>query len=162
MRILAPMITIRQAVTNDIGAIVPLWLKLMEMHEELNTYWTPSADAEAIVRRDMATWIEEDKSFVFVALDGKAVIGYTIGNFSQMAPVFKHGQKAYIRDAWVEPQYRSKRVGKMLVDELKKCFKQKGVDICDVEVAVQNEKGIKFWKEQGFAPMTIRLVQEIH
>ena len=161
MRILAPMITIRQALKDDIGAIVPLWLKLMKMHQELNAYWTPVADAESIVSRDMAEWIEDERMFLFVALDGKDIIGYAIGNFGQMAPVFKLGQKAYIRDTWVEPQYRSKGAGKMLIDEIKKFIEQKGVDLCDVEVAVQNERGAKFWQEQGFVPMTIRLVQQI-
>lgn len=161
MRILAPMITVRLATKEDIGAIVPQWMKLMKMHEELNAYWTPSANAESFVRSDLATWMDDDNMFVFVAVDGKTIVGYAIGTLSHLPPEFKDRYKAYIRDTWVEPEYRSKQVGKLLVDGIKKYIKSKGSDMCDVEVAIQNERGLKFWKEQGFMPMTIRLIQDI-
>src|SRR5579885_3467101 len=137
------MMKIRKANNNDIESIILLWVKLMEMHEGMNDLFTLAEGSTDHFRQDLKGWLENEKAFVFVAETDNKIAGYTIGWVHTMPWVFKSRVMAYVNDIWVEEEYRSKGVGGMLMDEVRKYCKEKNIDTIDLSVAIGNDKGLK-------------------
>lgn len=87
--------------------------------------------------------------------------GYIIASFHYEAPLFVQHRFGYIADLWVEEAYRKQGVAPHLLEKAYEWFKEQGVSRVQIEVDVENQSGLKFWEQAGFAPFEIVLRKDI-
>jgi len=56
-------------------------------------------------------------------------------------------------NVFIKESYRSKGVGKLMIDFLVQRAKEIGCDGSEVNCYLGNEKGIRFWEQQGYKPI---------
>ena len=92
--------------------------------------------------------LENVNNIHLVAMDGR----YTVGYLSCHIQTLLHhaGKVAEIQEMFVKPTYRSKGVGKLLMDSIKKLVAAKGVVQLEVTTRVIREKAIQFYRRENF------------
>ena len=63
-------------------------------------------------------------------------------------------------NVYVKPEFRSKKIGEMMMDWLFDYAKKMGCEAAEVNCYVKNLKGKKFWETQGFRPLGIHLTKK--
>lgn len=95
--------------------------------------------------------IAETSGVCFVAELNDKLIGYMVAGKKSVAS-YRYVTVAELENIFVSEDFRSKGVGKKLMDEFKNWARQLGVDKVAVNVFALNEKGIEFYKREGFLP----------
>jgi ribosomal-protein-alanine N-acetyltransferase len=109
---------------------------------------------QACFRQGIAYSKAELKYFLFhpagislVAADSDAVAGFAIGEMRM-----EHGQPVgHVVTIDVDPAQRRRGVGRMLMEALTARCREDGITRLQLEVAVDNDAAISFYKGQGFA-----------
>lgn len=79
------------------------------------------------------------------------IIGFALAK-KQEVPPFRKVKVVELEELFVKDQYRNKGVGKMLTDHFLNWAKNFGADKAAVNVYFMNERGIEFYKREGFIP----------
>ena len=71
------------------------------------------------------------------------------------------GRHLELDNVFVEEEYRSKGVGRLMMDWF--VDYAKGMDCLSIELNsyVENEKGIRFWKRHGFEPLGYHMIKNL-
>jgi len=89
-------------------------------------------------------------NMVFIATDKSKIIGFAAGNI-RLGPSFLGNVKiGYISHVFVLPKYRGSKVGNMLSANLISWFKNKKVNLVELEVLNKNTTALNFWEKLGF------------
>jgi len=78
------------------------------------------------------------------------VIAYFIGAIEKARPFVMPDNIGRISDAYVSEEYRRRGLGKQMLDELVKWFKENGIKHTELSVDSRNKIAIKAWKKFGF------------
>ena len=102
---------------------------------------------------------------VFIAdVDGNAV-GCIAGVVQkQSAEDLLHyfpSKTSEILELFVQPKYRGKNIGTLLMNRIEKYFQNSGCDILKTRVFVPNKGGYEFYKKLGFKDRGISLIKEL-
>lgn len=155
---------IRPAKKSDTKKIAKLWLDFVEYHRQLEEA-TPRVAAGGEERYAMQIrWsIEDDYAQTFVAEDEDKVIGYVYGMvMSLTAEMFEDERAGMVADIYVIPDYQGQGVGKALMETMKDWFKLRGASYYEWYVAVENERGVRFWRDaMGGRPFMMRMRAEL-
>ena len=92
--------------------------------------------------------MNEDK--FLVALDGKRVIGYTVGEIETMGRKSNPRKAGHILNIAVRKEYQGRGVGTMLLDEVERRFLENGVDIAYLEVRESNANAQRVYRNRGY------------
>jgi ribosomal protein S18 acetylase RimI-like enzyme len=146
---------IRKATAKDIPAII-------ECSKEFHTCGTALFNENerklfkfkknhiSILKKFLEKWIRSRKAQVFVAEVDEEIIGYMIATTNKLASVFEHGHEIYIEGIFVRELFRRKGVGKMLMREVEKWAKEKGIYSLGLNVHVRNKEAVSAYKKIGF------------
>jgi ribosomal protein S18 acetylase RimI-like enzyme len=66
-------------------------------------------------------------------------------------------KRGYIAETCVTATFRNKKIGELLVNRALEFFKLNQCDVTELQVSVQNPKGLKFWEKFGFKPNTFHM-----
>lgn len=110
----------------------------------------------AILKRLYLENIHKKENFYLVAAQDELLIGY----LSCHIQVLLHhaGKVAEIQEIFVLPEYRSRGVGKLLVDEIKHRTNKAGAVQLEVTTRMIREKAIAFYKRESFKDSHKKLV----
>ncbi|MDN4605928.1 GNAT family N-acetyltransferase [Sporosarcina highlanderae] len=103
------------------------------------------------------TFIKEDKAIVFIAKDEDTVIGF-IWCYPR---VFYDEHRIFINSLIVSKEYRSKNVGKDLVESVECYTRDSGYAAIDVSAAAFNTGALRFYRNNGFIDERVQLVKPI-
>ncbi|KIO70563.1 GNAT family N-acetyltransferase [Caldibacillus thermoamylovorans] len=112
-----------------------------------------SIDVKMTADRFLEMMVKEDLSvsLSIIAFDDKQPIGIVLNGIREI-----NGKKvAWNGGTGVAKAYRSKGIGKKLVDVSISILKQNGVDIATLEVLKDNEKAISLYKDMGYKEVGI-------
>jgi ribosomal-protein-alanine N-acetyltransferase len=113
-------------------------------------------DREAFTKRQIAQLLADYNSVSLIAKENDKIVGFVIGTIS----AYKRALNGHVLTIDVIPKHRRKGIGEMLLREVEDIFKQKGVNICYLEVRENNIAAIGLYKKTGYK--TIRRLEHYY
>jgi|SRR3954463_5267753 ribosomal protein S18 acetylase RimI-like enzyme len=136
-------VTIREARSEDIGALVPLMQDFYQ-HERLP--WD-----EARTRGLLAELIEDAKrGRVLLFGDGGEIVGYLVLTFGYSLEF--HGRDALIDEFYVMEAKRGSGIGTKALKRVAEICGEENVVAVHLEADHQNVRAYDFYQQQGFKP----------
>lgn len=154
-------ITTRAARRGDVEAILPLWREMMDYHARLDPRFQPAPQAEKHWREALSRWLKDDDYSIFVAEAEGRLVGYIIGTIKSSPPVLEPPQFGFISDICVAPEWRRTGVGRSLYETLKGWFRERGLNVMQLNVAQRNRLSQAFWEEMGFEGYLVYMWKEV-
>ena len=156
------MITIRKAKTEDLKVIQDLNNKLCakenkEFDPTVNPHFATTESGERYFRK----CLESDDRLVLVAEEDKQPVGYLAGGIEEVGNFRNILNMCEVDNMWVDEKYRSQGVGKQMMNAIEKWAKEKGIKRMRVIASSQNEKGIQFYKREGFNEYDLILEKDL-
>jgi GNAT superfamily N-acetyltransferase len=134
-------ISIRDAQKQDISTIMKM------IHLKAQFDGCPDSVEANSEKLEADLFGEKPVAFVLLAeTDGKPV-GFATYHFNYSTFLAKPG--IWLDDLYVIAEYRSQKVGQLLIEKLCNIAHQKGCGRIDWTVAITNERGIKFYEKMG-------------
>jgi ribosomal protein S18 acetylase RimI-like enzyme len=106
---------------------------------------------------DLDMMIEAAHIHLVVAELNGQLIGSGYARIEEVKPYLQHKQHAYLGFMYVEPAHRGKGVNKLIIDELKRWTKEKGLTELRLEVYHGNTPAISAYEKVGFKKHMIEM-----
>lgn len=145
------MINIRVAREEELLKVGRLWGKFMAYNAEFNSSFRTRKKAPEIFSKEMIEKIKDSSCRLTVAEIEGEILGFCYSYISQKPKYFKLEKFGFIGDLYVEPECRSKGVGRMLVSDALAFFSKRKVRQIELLVAKKNIDTIRFWESLGFS-----------
>lgn len=97
---------------------------------------------------------------LIVDADDKTV-GYLTGGIQKAEDYRNIKFTCELTSMWVDEDYRSRGVGKKLIEEFEKWCKEKSILRLRVVASAQNKQGINFYKREGFEEYNLTLEKNL-
>jgi ribosomal protein S18 acetylase RimI-like enzyme len=151
---------IRKAHRRDLEMVVALDMKLADLHHEFDADHRTGRESLGYLRRLYKRLLGRESGVVFLALEGKRLIGFLSGEMGRSDPFSRLNKIAEIEAVYVLPEYRSREVGTALTERFYVWARRRKAAGVDVRVHARNQRGIVFWRKQGFqdAALVLRVV----
>jgi len=143
---------IRKGTTNDVSAIVPLWVGFMDFHAELDPMFTRLPEGVDNWTRYITEKLTDEDFAVFVAGEDGTLIGYTVVFLKEYPPIWTVKGCGFIDEMFVDPEHRGRGVGRKLYQSAEDWLRNKGAPHLELKVDLDNEPSRDFWARMGFEP----------
>jgi ribosomal protein S18 acetylase RimI-like enzyme len=102
--------------------------------------------------------LEDETMLLILAWVDETPVGYGLAFDVAEHPFMPEWTRAgYITQFLVSQNYRQHGIGKMLMDHINDWFQSRGLRKVLLNVDIENEAGIRFWKSQGFEAYATRM-----
>lgn len=141
---------IRAANRRDRNRIVSLWLDLVEHHRRLDPTYPPLPGIREVLLEEVERGIRSRRCRVLVADPGDKPIGFLFAELQRQGSSLDRGRSGRIQELYVDPAWRSRGVGRALVDVAAGWLHEGGARSISVRVESANRRGFAFWQRSGF------------
>lgn len=130
------------------------WMEaVLSLRAEFSHMGAPELFIEFVSKR-----LEDEPMLLVLAWDGDTAAGYGLAFDVAEHPFMPEWTRAgYITQFLVSRAYRRQGVGQILMDYIDDWFRSRGLQTVMLNVHIENETGIRFWKRQGFEPYVMRM-----
>lgn len=146
---------IRIAEEKDYLQVEKLMKQVHDMHVELcpNIYkpeeviWSKEEFMELVTKEEVLVAVKEEKvvgllSYIFRIISGKIVVDRKV---------------MFIESLVVDEKYRSRGIGRELLNRAKEIYKEKGCDSLELQVNAKNVKVWEMYKKYGFREKSVNM-----
>lgn len=151
---------IRQANSQDIPALVELWVDFMDYHTTLDPNFVRSEDATANWAKYIASILDDKTHRILVATDGPTLAGYIVAIVQEYPPVRTIRQFGFIQEIAVADQFRRKGIARQLLEAAEAWLRSAGVPIIEVKIDVDNDASQALFRSAGFVSRTETLIKQ--
>lgn len=156
------MVTVRSATLEDLPTILPMVAKTCAFHQRIAPAKYPFLpEPEKRYVRWMSSQISAPRSVFLVAELAGKVVGFVIADVEGEIPIYQVKEFGFVHDVWVEEEARRHGVGKALMLEMVRRFREMGVVQVRLDVVAGNEPAEKLFAECGFAVATKQMIAEL-
>lgn len=100
----------------------------------------------------------DETMFLILAWLDEVPVGYAmIFDVAEHAFMPEWTRAGYITQFLVAREYRTRGVGKSLMERVDAWFEARGIEKVLLNVNMDNETGVRFWKKNGFLPYATRM-----
>ncbi len=142
-------ITISRAVKNDAAAVSVLVGELL--HEIMQKIGVAAFNFDLLQTTDrLEDFIEKEKNFVFAVRDGDEIVGFV--SAYECFALYAEGAFGTMAELYVRPVYRSKGIGRMLVESMMAFGVERGWRRLEVTTPPlpQFDETLAFYEREGF------------
>ncbi len=155
-------VRLRDAIEEDVPQVVRLWGDMMREHEGFEARLRLSEKALPAYEMYLLMHLRSSRSLVRVAeREEGGVCGFCCAYVAQNLPMFEPPDLGYVSDLYVEPSRRREGIGRALLESVRLWFGERQIAELHLQVYVRNEKGLGFWKSQGFEAFFQRMVLRV-
>lgn len=146
---------IRIAEEKDYLQVEKLMKQVHDMHVELcpNIYkpeeiiWSKEEFMELVTKEEVLVAVKDEKvvgllSYIFRIISGKIVVDRKV---------------MFIESLVVDEKYRSRGIGRELLNRAKEIYKEKGCDSLELQVNAKNVKVWEMYKKYGFREKSVNM-----
>jgi len=155
------MIEVIPAQEKHLEAIVEIWQEFMDYHKPLDVLFTRRNDGHKRFREFLTGLTTRDDALVLAALEDDKVVGYSLTLIDSYPPVFKIEKYGHIYDMAVKEGQRRKGAGEMMMREIERWCKEKGLSRMELQAVSKNLIGLNFWRKAGFKEYMKKMWKEI-
>ena len=155
-----PAITIRQASTSDVPAIVDLYTVLYQDDGRLRDHTLDPTWASQHGAAYFETVVTDSSSTCFLAENGQESVGYLIARFHNPSG-FRRVALADLESMLVRPAWRRQGVGRALAQAFIFWARERQAAELRVTAYATNHDAIAFYRSLGFAPHQLTLQQTL-
>ncbi|QCX38812.1 GNAT family N-acetyltransferase [Aureibaculum algae] len=155
-------IEIKQLFKNDADHVFDT---IKNQFTKLYGYMETKGLVMPLVENGSELWMNSIKSTlgklsnIYIAYDNEIIIGFVTG-IIRLSPAYLGNKKiGYLSHLFINSAYRRTGTGEKLAQEIEAWFKEKNVDLIDVEVIVDNGNSINFFKKMGYKEDIIKLTK---
>jgi ribosomal protein S18 acetylase RimI-like enzyme len=141
--------------------VIELWKDFMDFHADVDPFYTRNAKAHIGYKKHLMKSVGLRTKQLFLALDGKQVVGYIYVEIAKHAPVFVDKYYGYICDMYTQPAYRRQGLGKLMYNAAIEWCKKKGMTHIELGVATKNRVANSFWRKMGFTERMRRMYLDL-
>jgi ribosomal protein S18 acetylase RimI-like enzyme len=130
------------------------WLEaVLSLRAEFSHMGPSEPFVEFVTRR-----LEDETMLLVLAWVDETPVGYGLAFDVAEHPFMPEWTRAgYITQFLVSKDYRQHGIGKTLMDYINDWFQSRGLRKVLLNVDIENEAGIRFWKSQGFEAYATRM-----
>ncbi|WP_375769542.1 GNAT family N-acetyltransferase [Archangium gephyra] len=156
-------ITLRPARVEDGPALGRMGGALVRLHHSYDAqrFMQPAEDVESGYQWWLSRELKRQGAVVLVAERDGAVVGYvyaTVEGRDWNALLDAHGA---LHDIWVEPAARGSGVGGLLLEELVRQLRARGVPRIILMTATQNEPAQRLFAKHGWRATMVEMTREV-
>lgn len=155
-------IVIRRGGAERIADLQPLWESLHEHHAAVAPHLTaigpvrPPEHSWQVRRALYEEWLTEPDAFVLVAEDGSRPVAYALVHMRGTEETWVTGERvAELETLTVLPQYRSRGLGRALIDAVYVELRRLGVSEWAVGVIATNADALRFYERLDLHPFVV-------
>jgi ribosomal protein S18 acetylase RimI-like enzyme len=146
---------IRPATQHDIGAILPMVKAICAYHESLDAdKFGFLPDVVQRYERWLPQRATEPHSVLLIAEVDTVPAGFLVGEVLDEIPIYRITRYGFIHDFWVEPAFRRRGIGRMLVQDAVERFAAMGIAQVRGDTAEANPEARSTLEKLGFRPST--------
>ncbi|WP_040521876.1 GNAT family N-acetyltransferase [Aliiglaciecola lipolytica] len=144
---------IRQATLADKIELLELEQRQIDAERPFNT----AIKQQDAIYYDLNTLLSSAKSYVAVAEIENKIIGIGYAQIRDSKQAFVHDQHIYLGFMYVAPEYRGRRINKLIIETLVSWGKEKGISDFYLDVYSENDAAINAYKKAGFTESIIEM-----
>lgn len=162
----------RRGVKADVPRILPMVQKICAFHHAIDPGLFDYLD-DVVERYER--WLPEravdPRSVLFVAqVDGgegkegergTELVGFVVATVEAEVPIYHLREYGFIHDTWVEPAWRGRGIGRVLIEETLAGFTQMGIAQVRLDTARGNETARELFRDLGFREGVMRMVRDM-
>lgn len=154
-------VQIRAANAGELTTVLSMVGKICAFHQKLDP--SKFAVVEGFAEK-YGHWlrqqINDPRSVFLVATAEGQLAAFLVGTIDRAVPIYRVSTYGYIRDLWVEEDYRRTGIGRKMVETAIARFTQLGVKQVRLEIAAGNRSAPGFFESCGFRRSAIEMLIE--
>ena len=154
---------VRRATPADLPGIGRLGALLVKEHYDFDTrrFLAARPETQAGYASFISTQLEDADVAVLVADDNGDVIGYVYAAVEGYDYMALRGPAGVLHDIIVDPEYRGRGVGRLLLDAALEFFRSRGIPRVVLSTAERNETAQRLFAGKGFRRTMIEMTLEL-
>ncbi len=154
-------VNVRRARSGDEGSIAEFFIKLVEQHVK----YDPKRFSNFVTIDGAAAFYKSrfnaDEARVLVAESERRNVGFAYLEFERRNYEELVDNAVWLHDIFVEADFRSKGVGRALMDSAAGAALEMGGNKLILATAARNDKGQEFFESLGFRPTMIEMTLDL-
>ncbi len=144
---------IRKMRPEDIETAIELVRRQKKLNEEFDSSFVVSEDVKPGLEKYLSAALKEPEKYItLVAECKKRVVGLIKVDILDRV-CYEPRTEARIVEFYVMPEYRRKKIGRMLMDELDSMLEKRGISFVSAEFPSLNLIALSFYKKNEFRDM---------
>ncbi len=156
------MLRIEEACEEHILPIVEVWKEFVDLHAERDPLFTRSRTGHVTFSSWVRELIASSDAQVLVALEGEAVVGYTLTMAKEYPPVYERTAYAEVTDMAVSQGHRRQGIGTALLGRVRAWCRDRGLDRIELRMVPSNPMASAFWRKHGFRDYVHVMYRELN
>ncbi|MEB3756133.1 MAG: GNAT family N-acetyltransferase [Desulfurococcales archaeon] len=155
-------IVVRKPIQEDIKAMADLVARLKSLNEELDPHYKTVEDLYQASENYIKEALEDPNSIILVAED--EATGQLVGLVKVdivNRRFYEPRVKGAIKDMYVHPSYRRKKLGVLLIDKMIDELRTRGIKMITAIYPVNNIIARRFYENLGFTDLDVEVYKEI-
>jgi len=154
-------IAIRAGAAGDVAGLTRMIEQSCAMHRQ----WDRAkfgfiGEAVPMYRRWLMQHADDASSVFVIAAANERLIAFAIGTTERAAPIFEPATYGFIRDFWVDADWRRYGVGREVLRALIDGFHAIDIGQIRLETAAVNDPARRFFSACGFRPSAVEMLSE--
>ena len=156
-------IKIREATKRDLPRLGGLGALLVQEHHDFDRrrFLAAKNRTPQDYASFLSTRLEDRNAVILVAETEGETIGYAYGEIEGYDYMSLRGPAGVLNDLIVDPAYRSRGVGRLLLDGIISRLKSRDVPRVVLSTAARNKSAQRFFERNGFRPTMIEMTREL-
>ncbi len=153
-------VTIRKAEMKDAEQITKMLIELAIHLKEFQQFKYKSDFSEVYSKR-VKKHLSHNKNFILIAESKSEIAGVIVASYEKLYDEFKVNKFGYIEEIIISPDKRGIGIGKKLIKEAGKIFKENNAEYYYIHTYPKNKINTEIYKKLGFEEFELSMVKKI-